>query len=282
MVRHSFVLGVIFWQILFVSGTQISQDTKVTRHVDSHREIVVDAPAKKPEEFHAKKASAPTYEGEITVPRNGAAGLAHDLNQTSSDGIVGRLIGGVIWSVFIFLFACKYKSLKQNYPETMVGTLGEEASWKAKVELLKGEQASTLLTGGVWSSEFCEQPMPLGICLTSFCCPCIRWADNMTLIGTFSNFWLALAVVCGLWVIDFAAGNILVWFLVAAAFAYFRRGIRRSFQFKDDGAWSFAKDCCCYLCWPCNICMLVQEANHIEQAAKYNCDVIKQEKKESV
>lgn len=111
-----------------------------------------------------------------------------------------------------------------------------------------------------------------GICLCSFCCLPIRWADTMSKepVPKFMNFWVALSALSVLWFLSEATLGIL-GFLCLGMLIYFRQKLRREFGIVNcfDGApLTLVQDCLVWFC--CGCCAAVQEARQVEfcQAAK--------------
>mmetsp|Transcript_75267 Transcript_75267/g.200966 ORF Transcript_75267/g.200966 Transcript_75267/m.200966 type:complete len:173 (+) Transcript_75267:383-901(+) len=102
------------------------------------------------------------------------------------------------------------------------------------------------------------------ICLCSFCCTGIRWADSVEVLGIV-NFWAGLA----LWLLLFSAGllySLLGFFLVAVG-AYTRSVIRTKYKMTPP---SSDAGKCGQLCvdsvlwWLCTPCAVAQEARQVE------------------
>jgi len=111
------------------------------------------------------------------------------------------------------------------------------------------------------------------IFLWSFFCPCIRFADNTSMLGIVS-FWLALAVMTGAWLLNSLQGGVLLWAASSLAWMGFRQKFRQRFGMEGQGEWTYyATDCLLYLaCAPCTI---AQEARQLELAARADHEAVK-------
>lgn len=104
------------------------------------------------------------------------------------------------------------------------------------------------------------------ICLWAWCCPAIRWGDNMWTMGAFRSFWFAMVLFFG---VHAMVGNTLdgMGILVLAILgAGYRQELRQRFQMTRQGGSTYAEDFCLY-CW-CMCCAVAQEARHVEEAVR--------------
>lgn len=105
----------------------------------------------------------------------------------------------------------------------------------------------------------------LKVCCWSCWCPCIRWADNMDMLGILS-FWVGLLVFCGLVLLNTVPGGLLLWLIASLLWMSFRQQLRMKFDMEQNTLRTFVGDCALYCCcWPCAI---AQEARHIEEASR--------------
>lgn len=97
------------------------------------------------------------------------------------------------------------------------------------------------------------------VCIWSFCCPAIKWADNMNSLS-FYGFWAAL----GIWLFFQASANLILmtWLFGAGLFAYNRQKMRTTFGMKNENG-DMAADCAMYLC--CWCCAVTQESRHLAE-----------------
>jgi len=93
------------------------------------------------------------------------------------------------------------------------------------------------------------------LCLCTFCCWGIPWADTMDVVGLI-GFWVGLTICIGTIFLDTLTGGI-SWFFMAAVFTYFRQQIRKQFEMKNETT-DLAIDYALWLCCPC--CSVVQQA----------------------
>lgn len=116
-----------------------------------------------------------------------------------------------------------------------------------------------------WSSGPFDVFQDCYICCWACWCPCIRWADNMDMLG-FVNFWVALLIFCGVILLNTVPGGILLWFVASLLWMSYRQQLRKQFEMPHNTWNTYVSDCALYCCcWPCAIS---QEARHIEEAAK--------------
>jgi len=122
-----------------------------------------------------------------------------------------------------------------------------------------------------WSSSpfDCFADMP--ICLWSCCCPAVRWAGNMEMVGLLT-FWVAFGLFMGFEVLGMA-GIGLGGLAIILMLTYFRNKIRQKFGM--DGANECGTVCgdCIFVCC-CSCCAIAQEARHLKLAAEANHEVV--------
>jgi len=109
------------------------------------------------------------------------------------------------------------------------------------------------------------------LCCFVFNCPWIAWADNISSVSTeeqqprkvpILNYWAALFTVLLLYILGNLGGG-LVWLIMACVLAYFRQKFRKAFAMPSNTG-ACMQDCLLYLC--CGICILAQDARHLEEA----------------
>jgi len=105
----------------------------------------------------------------------------------------------------------------------------------------------------------------MDISLWVFCCPAIRWADNVSTIGVLQSFWLAFAIMLGFEMVTSEAQDLVAWTALAVICAGFRHQLRLKFNMTRDGA-TFFQDLLLYCCCPC--CAITQEARQVEEAMR--------------
>lgn len=105
-------------------------------------------------------------------------------------------------------------------------------------------------------SEWTKVPT---LCLFSFLCAPIRWADTMRMAG-FLNYLAALLLVVGLLVLGCLTLGIGFCFLVLVC-VHYRRRMREKFNIRKS---SYLSDVLAYVF--CPVCSIVQEARQMEEA----------------
>lgn len=103
------------------------------------------------------------------------------------------------------------------------------------------------------------------ICLLSYLCPGIRWAQSIYVMG-FVGFWVALALFIGLDFLGTITGEVFVYIALAIILAYWRQEMRLAFNMRRQGGVTYVEDCMLYF-W-CLCCTVTQEARQVEDALK--------------
>lgn len=111
--------------------------------------------------------------------------------------------------------------------------------------------------------QCCDDP---SICVWACCCPCIRWAHTMDMIG-FLEYWPACIIFCLLSVMNQLTGGVAIGFFFTLLLVFYRQKLRRTFDMEEQSTiMGYLGDFFCYcFCWPCTI---AQEAAHIKYAAE--------------
>jgi len=165
--------------------------------------------------------------------------------QTDVGAVFGlALISSAIWCTLVTLAACVYRSQK-SFPQAVSS---------------RSKQDFNDWTSGPF--DFCSDAK---VCCWSCWCPCIRWADNMDMLGIVS-FWVGLGLFCGLIMLTTVPGGLLLWLVAVLLWMSFRQQLRLKFSMEQSTFRTFIGDCALYCCcWPCAI---AQEARHIEEACR--------------
>jgi Cys-rich protein (TIGR01571 family) len=111
------------------------------------------------------------------------------------------------------------------------------------------------------------------ICMLSFCCLPLRWADTMDKAnsgGRTISYWHGLALVLGFWVVNLTVTSAAQHPFLGSFFTFalycmhtmFRQRLRRRYEIGAGSLRSIAEDFCAWLCCPC--CATAQEARHVE------------------
>mmetsp|Transcript_50239 Transcript_50239/g.127863 ORF Transcript_50239/g.127863 Transcript_50239/m.127863 type:complete len:292 (+) Transcript_50239:112-987(+) len=174
--------------------------------------------------------------------------------QPSQEEIVQAKLGRNIVALFsIMVWAALAALVAQYYLD----------SCKVKPAPSEGsavEEAMSTFKYGVF--ECFGQPK---ICCWVFCCPAIRWADNISTMGVLRSFWLAFVMYLGVTLIFNESVDLCAWLLVAVIGAGFRQELRLKFKM-PTGTLIFFQDMFLYCCCAC--CAITQEARQVEEAAK--------------
>lgn len=150
-----------------------------------------------------------------------------------------------VWTLLAIIAAVAYR-IKRTWPEVEPALEGKDLSqWSSGLFDCFG--------GGELDFFF--------VCL----CPNVRWAENFTMVGISSSFWMVFGV---LQLLFFCSGMApFLWISAVAIGVHCRQTIRR--QFKMEGHFECAAclgDCVIYCCCPC--CAIAQEARHLDLAAQ--------------
>jgi Cys-rich protein (TIGR01571 family) len=116
-----------------------------------------------------------------------------------------------------------------------------------------------------WTSTPTDVCADSQVCCWSCWCPCIRWADNMDMLGIVS-FWAGLLMFCSLILLISVPGGLLLWLVASLLWMSFRQQLRLKFDMEQNTFKTLFSDCMIYCCcWPFAI---AQEARHIEEASR--------------
>jgi len=158
----------------------------------------------------------------------------------------------LVWAVLILLLGVFYHHGKLHPPK-----LDPEG---VNVSLHDRER----LDRRRWRFGLCECMEVPSLCLFSFCCAPLRWADTMRMAG-FLNFFAALAIAVGLAVLgSFSLG--MGFFALVGVCVHYRRRMRAKYDIHSHfcGSSSELTDVLAYLF--CPWCSIVQEARQMEEA----------------
>jgi Cys-rich protein (TIGR01571 family) len=101
------------------------------------------------------------------------------------------------------------------------------------------------------------------ICMCSFCCPSLRWADTMSL-AKLLTFWVAFALFFGVEFVSSVIFGSSIGLLYACLMLYFRHQLRDKIGVESWTFLSLFRDFC-FLCW-CPCCAIAQEARIVRDA----------------
>lgn len=148
-----------------------------------------------------------------------------------------------LWLLIAFIVAYFFKATRL-YPEVELTKRDDDLSqWQ-----------STLF-------QCCADPH---VFWWSYCCPCVRWADNMGTTGAVKNYWVGWTVFMLLLIMNGLLSHV-GWAIACLVLAFFRGKFRAAFEMEDaTSPKTFMGDCCLYFfCWPCAIS---QEARQVDYA----------------
>jgi len=124
-----------------------------------------------------------------------------------------------------------------------------------------------------WSSgpfDCMEDPK---ICIWSFLCPCVRFADNVSMLGIMS-YWLGLGLMTCVWLLNGVSGGAFIWLVSAFAWMLLRQKFRNKFSMEGQHECSYLLGD--YLLYAfCVPCAIAQEARHLDLAAKADHEAVK-------
>jgi Cys-rich protein (TIGR01571 family) len=119
-----------------------------------------------------------------------------------------------------------------------------------------------------WTEHWYSCLSDMRYCLMGCFCPCVRWAETISLVKGLLPFWTAflinflLVVLVGIP----ALGLVGQVFLCLLCVSY-RQQIREKFNFKEKGGNTYITDCLLHCC--CSCCAIIQEAKHVETALQF-------------
>lgn len=124
-----------------------------------------------------------------------------------------------------------------------------------------------------WAVGFCSCLDDPKTCFMGFCCPCVRWAESVSMVKGLLKFWPAFLISIALLTI----GDLLLAgtgeLIMVIIFVVYRQNIRKKFEFKSVGGMTYVTDCLLYLCG-CACCAIIQEARHVEKALECGRDEV--------
>jgi Cys-rich protein (TIGR01571 family) len=135
-------------------------------------------------------------------------------------------------------------------------------SWPS-VEATDGASALTQ-----WSSGLCDCFEDPYTCVWACCCPAVRWADTLDMVGMM-KFWSAFALCTVLEFVMHLPCLGIVWVILCCVMTSYRQELRGLFQIPRAGfVVDFALICCCMPC------VLAQDARHVNMAAKLGHEAV--------
>jgi len=144
-----------------------------------------------------------------------------------------------IWGLLVLITACLYVRTKPHPPAPKPG--------------------EHIIVDGLWNYHIFQCLHEPQLCLFSWCCAPIRWADSMRM-ANFMGFWTAFILMIFLTFLSaFGAGIFLLIVMV-----YYRQSLRALFGIAHCTCGTILIDCCAYSC--CGVCAIVQEARQLEEA----------------
>jgi len=123
-----------------------------------------------------------------------------------------------------------------------------------------------------WSSGFCEWYKEPCICFWACCCPAVRWADTMSMVGVM-KFWAAFALILVLQMIMHLPFFGITWVVVSVVMTTYRSQLRGLFQMPGANEGGTCMTDCILICC-CMPCVISQDARHVELAAKLGHEVV--------
>lgn len=171
------------------------------------------------------------------------------------------LFSMLVWIILIAVIAHFYRQ-SRNYPEL-------DAS-------LANVDSQRALTN--WTAGFCSCYEDCLACWCACCCPCIRWAETLSLVEGLLVFWVGFVVYLSLSFMNLLTSITLLWLALVIICTAYRQQLRIKFDFERQGGCSILTDCLLYTC--CTCCAIVQEARHVEAAMKYGHPCLKTQVKE--
>lgn len=116
-----------------------------------------------------------------------------------------------------------------------------------------------------WSSHWYDCFSNMEFCLMGCCCPCIRWAETISLVKNMLPFWTAFLIFFLLMLVsEIPSIGIFGQIAMVVVLVSYRQQLRESLNFREQGGNTMFTDCLLYcFCMPCTV---IQEAKHVELA----------------
>jgi len=116
----------------------------------------------------------------------------------------------------------------------------------------------------------------MNIFLWTFLCPCIRWADNVSMLDLL-GFWPALAVMTLVMIMYSLTGYVIIAALSAMVWTHYRQRMRQMFDMEGQYECAYySSDCLLY--FACMPCAIAQEARHLELAARAGHEAVEKQR----
>eukprot|EP00441_Pelagodinium_beii_P041479 CAMPEP_0197648152 /NCGR_PEP_ID=MMETSP1338-20131121/27585_1 /TAXON_ID=43686 ORGANISM="Pelagodinium beii, Strain RCC1491" /NCGR_SAMPLE_ID=MMETSP1338 /ASSEMBLY_ACC=CAM_ASM_000754 /LENGTH=249 /DNA_ID=CAMNT_0043222101 /DNA_START=33 /DNA_END=779 /DNA_ORIENTATION=- len=169
-----------------------------------------------------------------------------DWNDRSGPSVISEM---AIAAIFCIIFALVYRSCV-SWPEALPA---------GEAERVKLDR---------WSTGPFDCFSDMSICLWSCCCPAVRWAGTMEMVGLMS-FWSAVFLLLALELLGMVPGLGLVYIIFVGVIAYYRNQLRLTFGMNGSNECSTLTGDACFVCC-CTCCAISQEARHVTLAAQVN------------
>mmetsp|Transcript_29215 Transcript_29215/g.67259 ORF Transcript_29215/g.67259 Transcript_29215/m.67259 type:complete len:273 (-) Transcript_29215:87-905(-) len=212
------------------------------------------------EQTHASESAVTLKFWEATHSRVRAVGaelLQHMLGQPTeapadplvvalvrTTEIMGVVSTALFWALVSLITAIAYRDQKK---------------WPTKQQAAGNPTTAEMKE---WSDGIFNCFGNLEICLCSWCCCPIRFADNVSHIEGLYPFWPTFSLMLALASLSYFVP---AWILMYVIGAYIRQKIRAKFGMANGTCMSVTCDCCLYTwCW---VCAVSQESRHLEAAS---------------
>jgi len=163
---------------------------------------------------------------------------------TFKELFISAVITGIIATIVAYLYK------KNKVPASLSGS--------GKADDLNKNWSTGTLDPQAWMAE----PW---LCFWACCCPAIRWADSMSMLGLL-GFWVAFSIFLGLELLNSLTSGVVFYLVLCSVATYQRQRLREKFDMDHDDAKTVGIDCLWFCC--CLPCAVSQEARHVEEAAK--------------
>lgn len=102
-------------------------------------------------------------------------------------------------------------------------------------------------------------------CCWAAWCPCIRWADNMKMLGIV-GYWIGTSLFCSIVILSAFSGCVVLWCAASLLWMSYRQRLRQKFGMDHGSLRTYVVDYLLYCC--CCQCAIAQETRHIEAAVR--------------
>lgn len=160
----------------------------------------------------------------------------------------------LVWVILSGLFGYMYMHSREKHVEELFSNPGYPE--------LQEEDFRT------WQHSWYDCFAHTDITVMSFICPCVRWAETMSYVRPFLDWYLFWMVYVACWLLARLGWfSFYGWILGSLICTYFRRQLRAAYKM-DTSSTTVVSDCALYFF--CGPCAIAQEAKHVESSMQHH------------